>query len=204
MPSIANTFFEDKTSNAEFDRTINVTGTFVDSGDDPDICPSGLLVLPNIQLPNEGYTDVNNTNAYIFKAATSGAPGSDGIVPELYAFNSFDANMASDNYGNNYYVGAQTAGLQLPAGMRGTFTKIMQNAIYRFGAGNFKTAPSSLPTDCYCTISNGLLVASSSAFAAGSGWVFKVLGEAAENYTVGTTNGGTCYRVKAFYAGAAS
>lgn len=201
MAYIANTFFEVKVSNIIYNATQNVSGTYQNSGDDPDICPSGLLVLPQSLLPNQGYTGVNNGNAWVFKAATSGAPKADNIQPELFAFNSYDANKVSNASGTNqWYVGAETAGLALPAGEIGTFTRIIPNEIYRFGAGNFQTAPSSLPTDCYCTISNGLLVASSSTFTAGQGWVFKVLGNAAESYTTGTMSGGTCYRVKAFYA----
>lgn len=200
MASIANTFFEVKFSNIIFDQMQNVSGVYQDSGNDPDICPAGLLVTPQSLVACQGYTGVNNGNTWVFKAATSGAPGANNIQPELFAYNSYDANKVTGPTGNTWYVGAETAGLELPAGEVGTFTRIVPNQIYRFGAGNFSTAPSSLPTDCYCTISNGLLVASSSTFTAGQGWVFQILSTAAENYTVGTWNGGTCYRVKAFYA----
>ena len=200
MSAIANTFFEVKNSNITFDGMQNVTGTFVDGSSDPDICPAGFLVTPKEPLPCAGYTGINNGNAYIFQAATNGQPAADGVAPEIYAFNSYDAQILSSQSGNNYYIGAETAGLSLPAGENGTFTRIIPGEIYRFGTGNFQTAPSSLPTDCYCTIANGLLVASSSAFTAGKGLVFQVIGKAAENYTVGTWNGGQCYRVKALYA----
>ena len=200
MSAIANTFFEVKNSGITFDPLQNVTGTYVDSSSDPDICPAGFLVTIKEPLPCAGYTDINNGNAYVFQAATNGQPAADGIMPAIYAFNSYDAQQLTSQAGNNYYIGAETAGLSLPAGENGTFTKIIPGEIYRFGTGNFQTAPSSLPTDCYCTISNGLLVASSSAFTAGNGLVFKVIGEAAENYTVSTWNGGQCYRVQALYA----
>lgn len=200
MSAIANTFFEVKNSGITFDPLQNVTGTYVDSSSAPDICPAGFLVTIKEPLPCAGYTGINNGNAYVFRAATNGQPGADGVAPAIYAFNSYDAQQLTSPAGNNYYIGAETAGLELPAGENGTFTKIIPGEIYRFGTGNFQTAPSSLPTDCYCTIANGLLVASSSAFTQGNGLVFKVLGTAAENYTVGTWNGGQCYRVQALYA----
>lgn len=200
MSAIANTFFEVKNSNITFNGMQNVTGTFVSGSSTPDICPAGFLVTPKEPLPCAGYTGINNGNAYIFQAATNGQPGANGVMPQIYAFNSYNANQLSDQNGNNWFVSPETAGLDLPAGENGTFTLIIPGEIYRFGTGNFQTAPSSLPTDCYCTISNGLLVASSSAFTAGNGLVFKVIGEAAENYTVGTWNGGQCYRVQALYA----
>ena len=200
MSAIANTFFEVKNSNITFDGMQNITGTFVDSSGDPDICPSGFLVTIKEPLPRAGYEGINNGNAYVFQAATNGQPGADGVAPAIYAFNSYDAQQLTSPAGNTYYIGAETAGLELPADENGTFTKIIPGKIYRFGTGNFQTAPSSLPTDCYCTIANGLLVASSSTFTQGNGIVFKVIGEAAENYTVGTWNGGQCYRVQALYA----
>lgn len=200
MSAIANTFFEVKNSNITFNGMQNVTGTFVNGSGGPDICPAGFLVTIKEPLACAGYTGINNGNAYVFQAATNGQPAADGIRPEIYAFNSYNANQLSGQNGNSWFVSPETAGLSLPAGENGTFTRIISNEIYRFGAGNFQTAPSSLPTDCYCTISNGLLVASASAFTAGNGLVFKVIGKAAENYTVGTWTGGQCYRVQALYA----
>lgn len=199
MASIANTFFEVKNSNIQYDAMQNISGTF-ETSSEPDICPSGFLCVQESLLPCSGYSGINNGNTWIFTAATNGQP-TNGIAPEIFAFNSYDANQITSASGNNYYIGAETAGLELPAGAIGTFTRIIPGQIYRFGVGNFQTTPTSLPDYKYCTISNGLLVASNSAFTAGKGLVFEILNATvAENYTVGTWNGGQCYRVKAFYA----
>lgn len=199
MASIANTFFEVKNSNITNNAMQNIAGTFQASSR-PDICAAGFLCVKASLLPCSGYTGINNGNQWIFNAATNGQPGSDGIAQEIYAFNSYDVNTVTGNTGNMWRIGAETAGLELPAGEMGTFTKIIPGEIYRFGSGNFSTAPTSLPGYKYVTIANGLLVASNSAPAAGTGLVFQIIGTAAENYTVGTWNGGTCYRLLAQYA----
>ncbi len=197
MAHIDNTFFEVKNSNLINNGMQNIAGVF-ENASTPEICPSGFLCVKTELLPCEGYPNINNGNQWVFNAAASGAPTT-SITPEIYAFNSYDVNEVSGINGNIWRVGAETAGLELPAGEIGTFTKIIPGEIYRFGVGNFTTTPTSLPDYRYVTIANGLLVAANSAPAAGSGIVFEILGEAAENFTVGTWNGGQCYRMIAKY-----
>lgn len=197
MAHIDNTFFEVKNSNLINNGMQNIAGVF-ENASTPEICPSGFLCVKTERIPCEGYPNLQNGNQWVFNAAASGAPAT-GITPEIYAFNSYDVNEVSGINGNIWRVGAETAGLELPAGEIGTFTKIIPGEIYRFGVGNFTTTPTSLPDYRYVTIANGLLVAANSAPAAGSGIVFEILGEAAENFTVGTWNGGQCYRMIAKY-----
>lgn len=200
MASIANTFFEVKNSNLINDAMQNIAGTF-ETSSEPDICAAGFLCVKTTLIPCSGYTGINNGNQWVFNAATNGAPGTNGVKPEIYAFNSYDINTVTGNNGNTWRLGAETAGLELPAGEIGTFTKIIEGEIYRFGTGNFSTTPTSLPAYKYVTIANGLLVASNSKPTAGTGFFFEILNaSAAENYTVGTWNGGECYRVIAKYA----
>lgn len=200
MASIANTYFAVKNSNIQNDAMQNITGTF-ETSSQPDICAAGFLCVKAELLPCSGYTGKNNGNQWVFNAATSGAPATNGTNPEIYAFNSYDINSISDNNGNMWRVGAETANLELPAGERGTFTKIIAGEIYAFGTGNFTTTPTSLPDYKYVTIANGLLVASNSEPAAGTGWYFVILNaSAAENYTTGSWNGGQFYRMIAQYA----
>lgn len=202
MAHIDNTFFEVKASNLINNGMQNIAGVF-EASSQPDICPSGFLCVKTELLSCEGYDGINNGDQWVFNAATSGAPTT-GITPEIYAFNSYDVNQVSGINGNTWRVGAETAGLELPAGERGTFTKIIPGEIYRFGTGNFTTTPTSLPDYKYVTIANGLLVASNSAPAAGSGIVFEILGTAAEAYTTGAWKGGDCYRMIAKYIAPAS
>lgn len=200
MASIANTFFEVKNSNLINDAMQNIAGTF-EASSQPDICAAGFLCVKTELIPCSGYTGINNGNQWVFNAATSGAPGTNGVKPEIYAFNSYDINTVTGINGNTWRLGAETAGLELPAGEIGTFTKIIEGEIYRFGKGNFSTTPTSLPDYKYVTIANGLLVASNSEPTEGTGFFFEILNaSAAENYTVGTWNGGECYRVIAKYA----
>lgn len=200
MASIANTFFEVKNSNLINNAMQNIAGTF-ETSSEPDICAAGFLCVKTELIPCSGYTNINNGNQWVMNAATSGAPASNGTAPEIYAFNSYDINTVTGSNGNTWRLGAETAGLELPAGEIGTFTKIIAGEIYRFGTGNFSTTPTSLPAYKYVTIANGLLVASNSKPAAGTGFYFEILNaSAAENYTVATWNGGQCYRMIAQYA----
>ncbi len=178
MAHIEKTFFEVKNSNLMFDGMQNIAGTFV-SGDEPDICPSGFLCVKKELMDCTGYSGIKNGNTWVFEAAENGK-SKDGALPEIFAFNSCDANKVAGLNGNRWYVGAETAGLELPAGEVETFTRIKPGEIYRFGEGNFSTLPASLPDCKYVKIENGLLVASSSAFTARDGIVFEILSTAKE------------------------
>lgn len=200
MAHIANTFFELKNTNLPYNAMQNLAGTFQTSGT-ADICPSGLICIKAAQLPIAGYPNVNNGNAWIFNAAASGAPSATGEVPELYAYNSYDVNKVGDGE-HAWMVGANTAGLELPAGEVGTFTKLIAGEQAVFGSGNFSTLPTDLATTKYATLASGLLVASATVPAAGAGFWFEITAKV--NPTVGTRSWGTAYRVIIHYNGPAA
>lgn len=201
MASIPNTGFEVKVTNMQYNATQNIAGTFVDSSGEADVCPSGFLCTRKEQLPNNGYGTVRNGNAWTMEAAASGAPSATGTIPKIYAYNSYDVNKVG--HGSDLWmVGANTFGLELPAGDIGTFTEIIENEQYVFAAGNFSTAPTDLATTKYATIADGHLVASATAPAAGIGLWFEIIEQA--NITVGTRSWGTAYRVIARYNGPAA
>ena len=52
MARIANTFFEPKNGNRQYNAMANIPGVFQNAGS-PDICPSGLLVTKLELLPLE-------------------------------------------------------------------------------------------------------------------------------------------------------
>ena len=167
MAFIANTMFETKVTNAVFDETLNVAGKYQASSADAD-CSAGLLCVRASLLPNEGYTSINNTNAYIFNAAAS------TDITGIYACNPFQVQEGTSARGNVYKIGAETLGLGIPAGEIDTFTEIQfdNKSIYRFGAGNLSAA---ISTNTYFTVANGLLVPAAAAPKAGTPY-FKLVG----------------------------
>ncbi len=169
MAFTANSMFEARVTNAVFDEIANVTGKYQSSGTDADCSAGFLCVRGATRLANEGYTSIYNDNAYIFGAAA--ATDYDGI----YACNPFQVETGVSNRGNVYKIGAETLGLGIPAGEFDTFTKInFDNAsIYRFGAGNMSTTVS---TNTFFTIANGLLVPAASAPATEGTPYFKLVG----------------------------
>ena len=185
MAIIANTMFEVKCSNSVYDELANITGLFQAQSANAD-CPAGFLCVRGANLGAEGYTGVKNTNAYIMNAA--GATDFDGI----YACNTFDVETGNAN-GHVYKIGSETLGLHIPAGMRGTFTRIYfdNDKIYRFGIGNLSAA---IDTKKYFTIANGLLVPAAAAPKAGTPY-FKLIDSAVA--TVGSWAGMTVYDVMA-------
>lgn len=143
MAYIANTAFEVKVSNHEFDSVANITGVFQNGSDTDEICSAGFLCVKDVLTANEGYEKVgpeedvtiNNGNTWTMKAAAS----STTVQTPIYACNTFNVNQITDSAtGAVYKVGGNTLGLAVPAGERSTFTKIEfdGNHIYRFGAGN--------------------------------------------------------------------
>jgi hypothetical protein len=167
MAFIANTMFETKVTNAVFDETLNVAGKYQASSADAD-CSAGLLCVRASLLPNEGYSGIYNTNAYIFNAAAA------TDITGIYACNPFQVQEGSSQRGNVYKIGAETLGLGIPAGEVDTFTEIEfdNKSIYRFGIGNLSAA---ISTNTYFTIANGLLVPAAAAPKAGTPY-FKLVG----------------------------
>ena len=167
MAFIANTMFETKVTNAVFDETLNVAGKYQASATDAD-CSAGLLCVRASSLPNEGYSGIYNTNAYIFNAAA------DTDIVGIYACNPFQVQEAASQRGNVYKIGAETLGLGITAGEVDTFTLIEfdNKSIYRFGIGNLSTA---ISTNTFFTIDDGLLVPGASAPNAGTPY-FKLVG----------------------------
>ena len=167
MAFISNTMFETKVTNAVFDETLNVAGKYQASSADAD-CSAGLLCVRASLLPNEGYSGIYNTNAYIFNAAA------DTDITGIYACNPFQVQEAAGQRGNVYKIGAETLGLGIPAGEVDTFTEIQfdNKSIYRFGAGNLSTA---ISTNTFFTVDDGLLVPGASAPKAGTPY-FKLVG----------------------------
>lgn len=184
MASIAKTAFEVSNSNITRNNIQNVPGYF-GSGTGtsfvPDICPSGFLCTRSELAANEGYegkgakgADILNGNTWRFIAAAAGAAdGRTGDATGIYAFNSYNAQQGTIG-GNTYYAGANTLGLELPAGERGDFTELMVGEKYKWGPGNFSTAPTDADFK-YATIVNGMLVASKTQPADGSGVYLKIL-----------------------------
>lgn len=130
-----NTAFELRVSNHVWEKQKNITG-FYKPGEAPAACYAGQLVVQGIQLPNEGYIGLNNENAWIMGNPT----GND--TRDIYACNTFNVNEIQDPVtGNIYKVGSNTLGLPIPAGQRGTYTRIDEGDMMRFGVGNFNGTP---------------------------------------------------------------
>lgn len=167
MPAtyVPNTAFELRVSNHIFDKTKNVTGLFM-NGPSNELCPAGWLVREADALANEGYADLNNENAWIMEAA-------EGKESFIYACNTFNVNEIQDPVtGNIYKVGTNTLGLPIPAGQRGTYTRIDEGDIMRLGVGNFASAPT---VGQYATIQAGKLVPAADAPTAMGTLYFEVL-----------------------------
>lgn len=199
---IDKTMFEVKVSNSVNNQTQNVPGKF-GTGTGTNFvaadCSAGFLCVKNGLVPTEGYeafVDANgnprflNGNTWYFNAATNGASGGAyGDHTGIYAFNNYDVNKVGTG-DLQYNLGLKTLGVGLPAGNRGDFCEIIIDEQYTFGAGNFSTAPTTASMK-YATIANGLLVASASVPASGTGVYFEILRTI--NVTEGTEAWGTGY-----------
>lgn len=166
MAYIANTAFEVKISNHEFDSIANITGKYQASNADAEICP-GFLCVRDSLVVNEGYDQVGPAGATVTLTNTNtwtmvDAADTDTAQKGIYACNPFDVNMASDGQGNFWKVGANTLGIRVPAGYLTTWTYIEFNNVnvYRWGVGNLST---DLGSNTFFTIANGLLVPGASA-----------------------------------------
>ena len=169
MAYIANTAFEVRVSNHEFDSAANITGVFQNGSSAAEICSAGFLCKRDSQTQNEGYpAGTKNTNTWVMTAGAA--------TDILFAANPHNVNEITDPVtGNTYKVGANTLGLPIPAGVRDTFTYINPDGthIYRFGVGNLTTA---LSTNGFLEVSSGLLAPAAAAPDAGSGIYFQVIG----------------------------
>ena len=184
MAYIANTAFEVRVSNHEFDSVANITGKFLNGSDEPEICSAGFLCKRVALIDNEGYPQgTKNGNTWTMQAGAA--------TDILYAANPHNVNEVTDPVsGNVYKVNRETLGLPIPAGVEDTFTLIRADGthIYRFGVGNLTTA---LGTNGYLTCGTstnaGKLVPAAAAPEAGSGIYFQVLGSG--NFTQGAYAG---------------
>ena len=202
MAFLKNTMFEIAVSNSVHNQTQHIPGKFgtgTGEGFSKADCSAGFLTVKNGLLPLEGYEGITvngnpllNGNAWYMNACADGkASGFFGDHTGIYAFNNYDVSKAISTNGKNIWnIGFDTLGLGLPAGERGDFCEIIIGEQYAFGSGNFSTVPTDA-TYKYATIANGLLVASKSAPAAGSGVYFEILRSAP--VTEGATNWGTKY-----------
>lgn len=184
MAYIANTAFEVRVSNHEFDSVANITGKFLNGSDEPEICSAGFLCKRVALIDNEGYpAGTKNGNTWTMQAGAA--------TDILYAANPHNVNEVTDPVsGNVYKVNRETLGLPIPAGVEDTFTLIRADGthIYRFGVGNLTTA---LGANGYLTCGTstnaGKLVPAAAAPEAGSGIYFQVLGSG--NFTQGAYAG---------------
>lgn len=171
MAAITNSAFELRVSNHLFDTTKNITGKFQNSTPADELCAAGFLVVPGDKLANEGYSGIYNENAYIMGAAGT------ATAEALYACNTFNVQELTDALGNAYKVGSNTLGLAVPAGQRGTYTRLDEGDICRFGIGNFTTA---ISTNGYGTLGTstnaGKIVPAASAPTATGTWYFTIEG----------------------------
>ena len=172
MALIDKSAFELRVSNHLFDTTKNITGKFQNSTPADEACAAGFLVVPGDRLQNEGYgSSIKNENAYLMGAAA------DATADFLYACNTFNVQELVDGFGNAYKVGTNTLGLPIPSGYRGTYTRLDEGDICRFGIGNFTTA---ISTNGYGTLGTstnaGKIVPAASAPTATGTWYFTIEG----------------------------
>lgn len=191
MAVIENTAFELRVSNHMFDTTKNITGKFQEGSPAADaVCAAGFLVAPGARLDNEGYSNIKNENAYIMGAAT------DATAEAIYACNTFNVQELAGPFGTVYKVGSNTLGLPIPAGQRGTYTRIDEGDMIRFGSGNFTAAISTNGFATLGTTTNaGKLVPAASAPTATGTLYFEIVGTG--NFTQGAYNGFGYVLVKA-------
>lgn len=168
MAYIANTAFEVKISNHEFDSTANITGYFQNASSKGEICSAGYLCTRSALTDCDGYAGVGptgatvtikNSNTWDMVAATATTTAATGV----YACNPFDVNMVTDPAtGAVYKVGSNTLGIPAPADYPCTYTKIKfdNDSVYRFGAGNISGA---VGDNTLFTIDAGLLKPASAA-----------------------------------------
>ncbi len=156
MAYISNTAFEARITNNSRDNLSHIAGLYQSGAANAD-CSAGLLCVRNGLVANEGYSGIDNENTWYMNAAASTATVDDVI----YACDTYDNKLIGDGT-NNWFIGTETLGLGVPAGRYGNFTRINfdNESVYRFGIGNLST---SISTNTYFTIANGLLVPAANA-----------------------------------------
>ena len=179
---ITNSAFELRVSNHMFDTTKNITGKYQNSTPADEACAAGFIVVPGDELANEGYSSIDNENAYKMSAAA------DATAEALYACNTFDVQELVDGFGNAYKIGTNVLGLPIPSGHRGTYTRLDEGDIARWGIGNFTTA---ISTNGYATLGTstnaGKWVPAASAPTTTGAWYLEIKGSG--NFTQGAYNG---------------
>lgn len=170
MSFTANTAFEARITNNEFDRLANVAGKYFVSTTETD-CDAGHLCVRDSLLPCEGFTGVYNENTWKMVDAAS----TNTIDDLIFACNTYDNQLLASPDGNQYFIGVRTLGLGVPAGRYGNFTRINFDgqSVYRFGEGNVTLTTS---TDTYFTIDDGKLVSDSTAPATAGAIYFELRG----------------------------
>lgn len=179
MAHIANTAFEARITNNEFEELVNIAGRYQESGDDA-ICSAGMLCVRNGLLPCEGFTGLYNENAFYMNPAASTVNANDVI----YACNTYDWPLATAADGNVYAIGRATLGLPVPSGRIGNFTRVEfdNQHVYRFGVGNID---GTLTTETYFTINGGLLSPTATQPSTAGDIYFELRGTG--NFTEGTS-----------------
>ena len=156
MAFTANTAFEARITNNEYDILSHVAGKYFASDTAAD-CDAGRLVIADSLLDCEGFTGIKNENTWKMVDAVDTTT----FDTPIYACDTYD-NQIGTVKGNNYFIGTETLGLGVPADRYGNFTRIHFDgqSRYRFGAGNFSTTVGS---NGFATIDDGKLVPAASA-----------------------------------------
>ena len=170
MAFTANTAFEVKVGNGIYNGIQNVAGkfgSFSGSTFTPADISAGFFAVQNSLIPSEGYESIVdgssnptilNGNTWYMTAASSGiVTGYTGDHTGIYAANPYDVNKVTSG-DLSYNLAQKTRGLGIPAGERGDFTELIVGEQYKFGEGNFASAPT---VGQYVTVSSGKWSASS-------------------------------------------
>ena len=170
------TAFEARLTNNENDILSHVAGKYIDPNNNSNYadCDAGQLVVRNAngsqKVLCEGFESANvyNDNTWVMVDASASA----NVDTPVFACDTYDTQLIGSGE-NNYFIGARTLGLGVPAGRCGNFTRINFDgqSIYRFGEGNF----SAFPDKQFATIANGKLVPTASAPATAGAIYFQIV-----------------------------
>lgn len=181
MSFIARTAFQPRKWNNRNNDLQTITGLFgKGSGETFEAadCSAGFICTKGAGLPAGGHE---------MNAAADGKE-------EIFFCHPTDAQRLASGE-NLYAVGKKTLGLGIPAGRKDSFTKGIVGETYAFGPGNFSTLMDA--DKRYATIKDGLLVASASKPAAGTGYYFEMDTECGIDYfTEGNGNAFARYNLE--------
>lgn len=158
MSFIDKTAFQFRLTNNRYEDLQSITGQFgsvISETWTPADCSAGFACVKGDGIPEGGYKML---------------VASDGSADAIYFCNPTDVPRIAGHGGNLYAVGDELLGVGAPAGVKETYTKAIVDEVYAFGPGNFSTLVTT--TNKYATISNGLLVGSSSE--PDSGWYLEL------------------------------